>query len=161
MRRLRYSRMLVLLGTMVILLGPITLSAGSDSADNTAIKNLMGENFVRMQNLLYYLITSHYKDVANEAGKIENHAVTLLKGEFGANVFKVPTQQFTLFAGRLKSASKNLAVVAAELAQHDQATGINGRLSMDYLRSVAAEHYGEMVTSCVLCHNQFRRHVVD
>ena len=161
MKPMRYAIFLGLLAMLVGLPAQTTHSAGNETPAAAGIKNLMGDNFVRVQNILYYLITSHYSEVVNEARQVEAHAQELLTGKVAGQSVKTPSDQFMLYAGRLKASASNLAVVSAEMAMHDQASATTGMLSVDYLRTVAAEHYGDMITACVLCHNQFRRKMVE
>jgi len=55
-------------------------SGGMPSAEQTAIKKLMGDNFAGLQRILISLITSNYAMVPEQANVIHEHAVELDRG---------------------------------------------------------------------------------
>lgn len=130
------------------------------AAKQPGLKLLMGENFQNVHLILSDLITSDYANLPEKISTINEHATGLginppdfLKSEYNRRLFSD-------YASGLQYQSRNMLTVLKELIRHDRKSSQPGQLNIDYLRVVAARHFGEIVTSCVLCHNQFRRHMV-
>ena len=142
---------LVLLPLLMIIFTAPTLSAEKD------IKMLMGENFQNLHIILNDLILSNYQTLAQDATIIESHANQLLTKTPATVLTTQQKEMFTAYANMLRMRTQHLIVVGNALLARDQAQTIRGELNVDYLRVVVAEHFGQMITTCVLCHNQFRR----
>lgn len=140
-----------------VLLGTGTLFAANDSQ---AIKQLMGDNFQNVHKILNDLVTSNYGTVPHDVGVIRHHAELLAKSPPAAIKTEDDRLVFIGYATNLRSSAAALIAVTEELIRRDKERDSSGELKIDYLRAVAASHFGSMITACVLCHNQFRRVVV-
>jgi hypothetical protein len=134
--------------------------AGAGHAADSSIKNLMGDNFQNIQTILYDLVTSKYEALPAKISVIHDHALQLSKKQPDTVKTDEQKKMFTTYAYQLESSTGNMLTVLDALIQHDKTPSEPGKLNIDYLRVVAARQFGEIVTSCVLCHNQFRRYVV-
>ena len=151
----RTLRTSALLGALLVFLISSGNAAGKD------IKAMMGENFNNLNKILVDLITGHYESIPAELKVIENHA-DLLLDNIPASIKSVKEKTlFNTYATSLKRYAGHTIVVAEELLRRDKNSAAKGELNVDYLRAVVAEHYGQVVTTCVLCHNQFRRKVMN
>ena len=128
-------------------------------AKEASIKELMGENFAGLQNILYALIKSNYAAVPSQVDVIEDHAAQLTHRV--PDSAKQSRDQFLAYAYNLKSHAADLKSIAELLNEHDKTRPSGDVLPMDQLREAAAAHYGAMVTMCVACHNRFRQRVVQ
>jgi hypothetical protein len=120
------------------------------------IKQLMGDNFAGLQKILVALVTSNYQQVPDDAEVIREHASRLTR-MVPASAEK-EREQFLSFAYNLEGNARNLKVVVEQMIENDAKRGkrgARGALGTDYLRDVAAAHFGGMVTMCVACHNRF------
>jgi len=119
------------------------------------LRKMMGSNFGFVQKILSDLIRSDFTQVPKDVMIIEQHSFDLIKTppkNIGAD-----KQVFLALADSLQLHAKNLRVVAAMVIEHDKQQVSPDKLNIDYLRNTAAAHYGQMVTTCVACHNLFRR----
>ena len=149
---------LVTVGLIVSIAGPLALGSGGDT--KSQITELMGENFVQVQIILADLMRSNYKDIPQRTAVIREHALELEKKPPPFVVERGGEDLFLSYANHLKVSSSNLIQVLETLNKHSLQKDPNMELPVDYLRVVAAEHFGQMITRCVLCHNQFRRKVI-
>ena len=133
---------------------PTAVLPGSGQKD---MKVMMDSNFGILTKILVNLIRSDYDSIPADVSIIEKHAMDLPVAIPAAA--KSNQSQFLLLAYNLQSHAGNLKSVAKILREHDQKKKI-GVLDIDYLRNTAAAHFGEMVTTCVACHNQFRRTIL-
>ncbi|MEE8396179.1 MAG: hypothetical protein V3S29_09005 [bacterium] len=146
------------LGTLFVLFFAVVgFQAREATPADLGIKGLMGENFGRVQQILVDLVRSDYKTVPHDVAIIEQHAAelpTLVPTEAETN-----RELFLSLAYNLRTQAKNLRTVVETLIQRDGTAGgtAKGQLGIDYLRTTAAAHFGHLVTTCVACHNQFRR----
>ncbi|MEE8435793.1 MAG: hypothetical protein V3S64_13500 [bacterium] len=126
------------------------------------MKQMMGENFETIQTILKNLITSNYKELPKKIEVIHEHAVHMGKSPPDAVNTEFTRKMFINYAYSLEVQTRNMLTILKELIKHDRKTPRkSGELNIDYLRVVSARHFGDMITSCVLCHNQFRRKVID
>lgn len=150
---------------VLIAVSAFIFNASSNSSAKTAsksMKRMMGENFQTIQLILKNLITSDYKKLPGKIEVIHEHAVHMGKSPPDGVNTEFARKMFINYAYSLETQSRNMLTVLEELIKHDQKTPQKkGKLNIDYLRVVSARHFGDMITSCVLCHNQFRRKVVD
>ncbi|HKI97431.1 MAG TPA: hypothetical protein VKB51_03040 [bacterium] len=130
----------------------------SHAADG--IKSLMGDNFQNVQVILIDLVTAQYQDLPAKIQVIHQHAVDLPKKMPNTVKTEAQRRMFVNYAYQLENNTSNMLTVLDALIQHDKTASEPGKLNIDYLRVVAARQFGEIVTSCVLCHNEFRRYVV-
>jgi len=129
--------------------------------DARSIKQVMGENFQNVHKILNDLITSNYVTLPKDVAAIHNHAEALAKRPPAGISSREERDLFVSYATNLRVAASHLITVSEELIRRDEKPAAPGALKIDYLRVVAAEHYGAMITSCALCHNQFRRYIVS
>jgi len=133
--------------------------SGFAVAKEASLKELMGENFAGLQNILYALITSNYAAVPSQVDVIHDHAAKLTHTV--PDSAKQNRDQFLAYAYNLKAHAADLKSIAEVLIEHDKARPSGDVLPMDQLREAAAAHYGGMVTMCVACHNRFRQRVIQ
>ena len=151
----------ILRSIIIALISLLVSSAMVLAAGETrAMKQLMGENFQNIHKILNDLIISNYAPVPEAVGVIRSHAEGLTRQPPLAIKVGEERLLFVSYATNLRVAASHLITVTEELIRHDRQGGA-GELKVDYLRVVAAQHFGTVVTSCVLCHNQFRRYTVS
>ena len=138
------------LGLIVAGLGGVAALAGAAEQKQT-LKQLMGENFAGLQQILVSLINSNYSGVPAPVKVIQEHA-TALTGMVPANA-QAERDRFLSYAYELRTHAADLDSIAKALMEHDKG---KEQLATDSLREAAAAHYGGMVTMCVACHNRFR-----
>jgi len=128
-------------------------------AEQTSIKNLMGQNFAGLQTILVSLITSNYAQVPPQANAIHEHAMDLTR-MVPADISGADRQDFLSYAYNLDGHARDMKSIAEVLIEHDQNRAQPG-LGTDQLREALAAHYGGAVTMCVACHNRFRQKVIQ
>ena len=133
--------------------------SGFAVAKEASLKELMGENFAGLQNILYALIKSNYAAVPSQVEIIQDHADKLTHTV--PDSAKQNRDQFLAYAYSLKAHASDLKSISEMLIEHDKARPSGEVLPMDQLREAAAAHYGGMVTMCVACHNRFRQRVIQ
>ncbi|MBI3993166.1 MAG: hypothetical protein HY342_07815 [Candidatus Lambdaproteobacteria bacterium] len=151
--------MSVLVALMVAVVSVPTLPA--QQAARPPIKELMGENLALMQNILVGLMTSTYEQIPKSAEVMKTHAEDIQKNRPPEITGQVNIDRFNAYAFTLKNSTEHLLLVTQELIKHDKSPESPGMMNIDYLRVVVAGHYSNMVTTCVNCHNQFRRKPVS
>jgi len=134
------------------------LAGSARQAASADIKNLMGDNFQNIQVILFNLVSSKYEKLPGQIETIHKHAVELTKRLPDTVKSDAQKRMFTTYAYQLESSTSNMLTVLEALNQHDKTAQEPGKLNIDYLRVVVAGQFGQVVTSCVLCHNQFRRY---
>jgi len=144
----------MLLAALILVIGAGPALSAEKASD---LKPLMGDNFGKMQVILVNMITANYKGLPERIEEIRDHARAI--SAMSPNSVKTDTDRkmFTNYAFTMERHAENMLTVLRELIKHDQAQASPEVMNIDYLRVVAARHYGELVTTCVLCHNQFRR----
>jgi hypothetical protein len=130
-------------------------AAGLAGAKEQTVKELMGENFAGLQQILISLITSSYTGVPEQLKLIHDHA-TALTQMVPANA-QADRDRFLSYAYGLRTHAADLDSIVQALMEHDKG---KNQLTTDSLREAAASHYGGMVTMCVACHNRFRPNVL-
>jgi hypothetical protein len=126
-------------------------AASLAGAKEQTLKELMGENFAGLQQILISLITSNYSGVPAQVKLIHEHATALTK-MVPANA-QADRDRFLSYAYELRTHADDLDAISRALMEHDKGKEL---LASDSLREAAAAHYGGMVTMCVACHNRFR-----
>jgi len=145
MKRVRIAAALV--GAIAFGLG----TAAEAEPKQQSLKQLMGENFAGLQQILVALVNSNYAGVAAPVKTIHDHA-TALTQMVPANA-KADRDRFLSYAYELRTHADDLATISALLVEQDKDKQHTANNS---LREAAAAHYGGMVTMCVTCHNRFR-----
>jgi len=145
MKRVRIAAALV--GAIAVGLGA---AAGAEPKQQS-LKQLMGENFAGLQQILIALVNSNYAGVAAPVKLIHDHA-TALTQMVPANA-KADRDRFLSYAYELRTHADDLATISALLVEQDKDKQHTANNS---LREAAAAHYGGMVPMCVTCHNRFR-----
>ena len=143
----------VVTGVLAALWGA-TLPAGAEEQQN--LKQLMAENFAGLQTILVALIRSDYATVPAQVKVIEDHA-TQLTQKVPPQIAQADRDRFLSYAYNLRVNAADLGGIVQLLIEHDKGKQL---LAADELRAAAAAHYGQMVTMCVACHNQFRPNAV-
>lgn len=146
MKRARIAAALV--GVVVAGLGG---AAALAAPKEQSLKQLMGENFAGLQQILVSLITSNYGGVEAPVKVIHDHATQLT--EMLPASAQSDRSRFLSYAYELRTHADDLGTIAKTLVEHDKG---KQQLATDSLREAAAAHYGGMVTMCVACHNRFR-----
>jgi hypothetical protein len=149
------------LGVALSLLAVGLLAGSTSQAQSAKLKSLMGDNFQNVQVILYNLVTARYNLLPAQIRPIHDHALELTKTVPPDLKTDVAKRTFTTYAYQLEYNTSNMLTVLNELVQHDKTPVEPGKQNIDYLRVVAARQFGEIVSTCVLCHNQFRRHPVQ
>ena len=155
-----WAILVILSIAVTVFISGFSLAAWGGKKGDLPMKSMMGDNFQKVQVILMDLVTSNYIGLSGEIESIREHAIELSKKGLKSKIGKSNPRLFTNYAYTLERQAGNMATVLTELIRHDQIQSTPGELNIDYLRVVAARHFGEMVTTCVLCHNQFRRKVV-
>ena len=132
-------------------------ASGFAAAQETSAKQKMSENFAGMQIVLTSLMTSNYAAAPDQIAIIADHAAYLMHSV--PDSAKEYREQFIGYAYGLQGHARDLRSIIELLIKQD---GANGKvLETNGLREAAAAHYGGMVTTCVACHNHFRRHAIQ
>ena len=156
MKRTRIAFVLAV-GVTALLVGASTWVVAAAKAEESALKQMMGENFAGMQSILVSLITANYQTVPDQMTVLHEHAVELTK-TIPKNA-EADRDRYLSFAYNLDGHAKDVKSIAELLIERDQQRGTD-QLATDHLREALASHYGGMVTMCVACHNRYRQHVV-
>ena len=133
-------------------------AAGFAGAQETPIKQRMGENFAGMQIILSSLMTTRYAAAPDQVAIIADHASYLLHAV--PDSVREDRDQFLVYAANLQGHAHDLKSIIELLIEHDGARASDAMLETIDLREAAAAHYGGMAIMCVACHNHFRRQVV-
>ncbi len=133
----------------------LAFGGGPATATDQTLKELMGDNFARVQKILVDLVTGNYTTVPHDVDLIRRHASDLSKTV--PEAAKANRELFLSMAYSLQVHAANLSTITTTLAGRDKKGSEGEVLKVDYLRNSAAAHFGQMVTACVACHNQFRR----
>lgn len=143
---------LVALGLVVGVLAGV--GAAAQQKESQPLQPLMGKNFQVVASILTDLVEGRYDSLRAQAGLMVRHA-TDLAASVPAGLNAAERAMFLAYATNLRLAASQLVTVSERLARQDQPPGAPGNLSVDYLRSAAAQHFGNVVTACALCHSQF------
>ncbi len=130
----------------------------SDEAPPMPIKQLMGENFAGLQQILIALITSSYAVVPEQANVIHEHALDL--ADRAPEGSEAERKEFLSYAYNLDAHARDIKSIVELLIEHDRERSKTD-LGTTHLRGALAAHYGGMVTMCVACHNRFRPTVIE
>ncbi len=146
---------LIALGLVVGLLA----GAGALAQEKSTkpMQMLMGGNFQMVARILSDLVDGRYESLPSQAEIVVRHATELAAAPPPSLQGAAERAVFLAYATNLRLAASQLLIVSKRLATRDQQRGTPGDLSVDYLRSAAAQHFGSVVTACALCHTQFRQ----
>ena len=117
----------------------------------------MGSNFQIVARVLSDLVGGRYEALPAQAQIMVQHAGELAASPPASLQNAAERAVFLAYATNLRIAATQLLATSERLAKRDQARTAPGDLSVDYLRSAAAQHFGAVVTACALCHSQFRQ----
>jgi len=140
----------VLAAIAVAGLGAAGLAANKD----VPVKQLMGDNFARVQLILGALIISNYDGLPEQIQIINDHATDLTQSI--PDSITEGRDRFLVYAYSLQGETADLKSIIETLIKMDAAGRKEGVLGENQLREAAAAHYGGIVTTCVACHNRFR-----
>jgi hypothetical protein len=128
-------------------------------AEERAVKpaeSLMGGNFQIVARVLSDLVDARYESLPAQARIMVQHATELAAAPPAGPQSSAERSVFLAYATNLRIAASQLLATSERLAKQDRRSA-PGDLSVDYLRSAAAQHFGNVVTACALCHSQFRQ----
>lgn len=134
-------------------------AAGFAVANETLVDQEMGENFAGMQIILTSLMTSDYAAAPDQIAIVAEHANHLMHAVPDSAM--KDREHFLAYATNLQGHASDLKSIIEDLIQQDKERADGKMLDTSDLREAAAAHYGGMVTTCVACHNHFRRLVIQ
>jgi hypothetical protein len=118
------------------------------------IKQEMKVNYEKMGEMLgHILLDEDWDQTIKDAELLTKHAQAIKSLEPSRYTKDMPeSDYFQSYALHLESSSHNLKVVAEEIERERAAGAERSR----YLRPNAAVFFGQIVSMCANCHNQFR-----
>jgi hypothetical protein len=139
----------------VLLVIALTGSAIAQDREAGSIPEKMKLNLEKMDAMLSHLLLDERWDaIIEDAGLLMKHAQVIRALDPSEYSDEMPkSDYFESYALHLESSSNNLKVVTEEI-ERERAAG--GQRS-EHLRPNAAVFFGQAVTMCVNCHNQFRK----
>ncbi len=147
----------------VVVLGSIAtivlVASGFAYAEETSVKQKMGENLAATQVVLIGLMTSNYAAAPDQVAIIADHANYLMHAV--PDSAKEDRDEFLAYAYSLQGHANDLKSIMEQLIEQDEAQAKGKLLETNDLREAAAAHYGGLVTTCVACHNHFRLQVIQ
>ncbi|MDH5750988.1 MAG: hypothetical protein OEZ59_01045 [Deltaproteobacteria bacterium] len=149
--------MKLLKASLLLLVLLLAVQVSAQAGKNSELKKLMGDNFQNLHMILQNLITSNYQNLPEEAAIIEDHAINLLKDIPSSISTDEQRSRYETYANMLRMRARNMFEMGTELKKRDKNPIEEGKMNIEYLRVVMAEDFGKVITTCVLCHNQFRR----
>ena len=143
---------LIALGLVAGLVGGAGVPAQQN--ESQPLKSQMGTNYQVVANILADLVAGRYEALQSQAELMVRHAADL-SAAVPPGLDAAGRAVFLAYATNLRLAATQVATIAERLAKQDGRPTAPGDLSVDYLRSAAAQHFGNLVTACALCHSQF------
>jgi cytochrome c556 len=118
------------------------------------IKQEMKVNYEKMGEMLgHILLDEDWDQTIKDAELLTKHAQAIKSLDSSRYTKDMPkSDYFQSYALHLESSSHNLKVVAEEIERERAAGAERSR----YLRPNAAVFFGQIVSMCANCHNQFR-----
>jgi hypothetical protein len=129
-------------------------SAFALAEEASETKKTMKMNYEKMDDMLgHILLDKDWDETVKDAELLAQHAEEIKNIDPSRYTKGMPKgDYFQSYAMHLESSAQNLKVVAGEI-ETEQATGAE---RSRYLRPNAAVFFGQIVSMCVNCHNQFR-----
>jgi len=129
-------------------------SAFAQAEEAGDIKQEMKINYEKMGEMLgHILLDENWDQTIKDAELLTKHAQTIRSVDPSGYTKGMPkSDYFQSYALHLESSSHNLKVVAEEIEKERAAGTERAR----YLRPNAAVFFGQIVSMCTNCHNQFR-----
>jgi hypothetical protein len=126
--------------------------AGAEEADD--LKATMKMNYEKMGEMLgHILLDEDWDQTIKDAELLTKHAQAIKALDSSRYTKDMPkSEYFESYALHLESSAHNLKVVAEEIERERAAGAERSR----YLRPNAAVFFGQTVSMCANCHNQFR-----
>jgi cytochrome c556 len=129
-------------------------SAFAQAQEAGDIKEKMKINYEKMGEMLgHILLDEDWDQTIKDAELLTNHAQAIKTLDPSRYTKDMPkSDYFQSYALHLESSSHNLKIVAEEIERERAAGAERSR----YLRPNAAVFFGQIVSMCVNCHDQFR-----
>lgn len=132
----------------------LCLAARPAPAQDEGLQPLMGENYQAVLRMMMNLVQGNFEPIAADAERLRAHARALARQ--AAERPADGRDDFRGYALALGSQAENLQVVARHLLEQREDPAYRGGFQPEYLQETAAEHFGDLVTTCVGCHTRFR-----
>jgi hypothetical protein len=146
---------LVVLGMVAGLL--VATAVRARDSETKPMDMLMGGNFQIIARVLSDLVDARYASLPGQAQLMVQHAAALSASPPVTLQNTAERAVFQAYATNLRLAATQFLAVSERLAKRDKTPNAAGDLSLDYLRSSAAQQFGNIVTACALCHSQFKQ----
>jgi hypothetical protein len=129
-------------------------SAFAQTEETGDIKQEMKISYEKMGEMLgHILLDEDWDQTIKDAELLTKHAQAIKSLDSSRYTKDMPkSDYFQSYALHLESSSHNLKVVAEEIEREQAAGAERSR----YLRPNAAVFFGQIVSMCANCHNQFR-----
>jgi len=129
-------------------------SAFAQAEEATSVKEKMKVNYEKMGEMLgNILLDKNWDQTIKDAEVLTQHAQEIKALDSSRYAKGMPNSEyFQSYALHLESSAHNLKVVAEDI-EKEQASGAE---RSRYLRPNAAVFFGQTVSMCVNCHDQFR-----
>ena len=126
----------------------------AQAEEPSGIKKQMKINYEKMSDMLgNILLDKNWDKTIQDADLLAKHAQEIKALDSSRYTKDMPNSEyFQSYALHLESSANNLKVVATDI-EKEQASGAE---RSRYLRPNAAVFFGQAVSMCVNCHNQFR-----
>jgi hypothetical protein len=127
----------------------IALTSLGIAQEKTSITPQMAQNLKAMNSImLHFLVDENYQVIATNSQEIIQHANDIM----GKSPTKEGQKVFESYALQLEANASILKVLAEKI----QKGAGEKQIDTSTLKKTAALTYGQIVTSCVSCHQQFR-----
>jgi len=138
----------------VLLVVAVMGSAFAQAQEAGDIKEKMKISYEKMGEMLgHILLDENWDQTIKDAELLTKHAQAIKSLDSSQYTKEMPkSDYFHSYALHLESSSHNLKVVAEEI-ERERAAGTE---KSRYLRPNAAVFFGQIVSMCANCHNQFR-----
>jgi cytochrome c556 len=146
--------MKVMTAIPVLLVVAVVGSAIARDNETDDIKEKMKINYEKMGEMLdNILLDDNWDVIAEDAGVLKQHAQVIKAIDPNRYTKGMPkSEYFQAYALHLESSSQNLKVVAEQI-ERERASGAE---KSRHLRPNGAVFFGQAVSMCTNCHNQFR-----
>jgi len=129
-------------------------STFAQAEEASGIKKTMKVNYEKMGEMLgNILLDKNWDQTIKDAEVLTEHAQEIKALDSSQYTKGMPNSEyFQSYALHLESSAHNLKVVAEDIKKEQASGGERSR----YLRPNAAVFFGQTVSMCVNCHDQFR-----